>query len=132
MARQPSKAEATAAVVQVNRAQRVLNSGGALSPGERAQVKRDVDLLAAYAGDDPQKSREIGEALIRTVLSLGAGPSARRIKPTRRHGPCRRGHRAAVVAVAHSRKNRPEGALLSQHLWGTAEVDSRRARVDDR
>jgi hypothetical protein len=64
MARQPSKAEATAAVVQVNRAQRILNSGGALSPGERSQVKRDVDLLAAYAGDDPERSREIGEVLI--------------------------------------------------------------------
>jgi hypothetical protein len=36
----------------------------ALSPGERSQVKRDVDLLAAYAGDDPERSREIGEALI--------------------------------------------------------------------
>ena len=64
MARQPSKAEATAAVVRVNRAQRILNSGGALSPGERGQVKRDVDLLAAYTDDDPQRSREIGEALI--------------------------------------------------------------------
>jgi hypothetical protein len=64
MARQPSKAEATAAVVRVNRAQRILNSGGTLSPGELAQVKRDVDLLAAYTGYDPHRSREIGEALI--------------------------------------------------------------------
>jgi len=53
MARQPSRAEATAAVDLVNRAQRILNSGGTLSPGELAQVKRDVDLLAAYTGDDP-------------------------------------------------------------------------------
>jgi len=59
----PSKAEAAAAVVRINRAQRVVDAGGTLTSGERVQVRQDTSLLTAYAGDDLERSREIVEAL---------------------------------------------------------------------